>query len=72
MRANRDVEPQIRGGPNLLGTSLVRWIGLKASLMSGFNTLLGHNYFPVRLRREFVCKSLVLERDPVKLKHNRR
>ena len=28
--------------------------------MSGFNSLLGHNYFPVRRRREFVCKSFVL------------
>jgi hypothetical protein len=39
------------------GVSLIRW---RASLMSGFNSLPGHNYFPVRRRREFGCKSFVV------------
>ena len=32
----------------------------KASLINGFNSLLGHNYFPVPLRREFDSKFLIL------------
>jgi hypothetical protein len=59
MRANRDVESLSanEGRSEPLGASLIRW---KASLMSRFNSLLGHNYFPVRRRREFVCKFLAL------------
>jgi len=50
MRANRDVIGlQMRAGPNRSGAFLMRW---KVSLMSGFNSLLGPNYFPVPLRRE--------------------
>jgi len=32
--------------------------------MSGFNSLLGHNYFPVPLLREFDCKFLILYGSP--------
>jgi len=38
-------------------SSLIR---RKASLMSGFNSLLGPNYFPVPLCREFDCKYMIL------------
>jgi len=38
-------------------SSLIR---RKASLIGGFNSLLGGNYFPVPSRREFDCNSLIL------------
>jgi len=37
-------------------SSLIR---RRASLISGFNSLLGHNYFPVPSRREFDCNYLM-------------
>ena len=50
------------GGSGLIRTARSSLIRRKASLIGGFNSLLGRNYFPVPLRREFDCNSLILLR----------
>jgi hypothetical protein len=60
MRANGSHRPQSAQYQRLDISARSSLIRRKASLMSGFNSLLGHNYFPVPLRREFDRKSPIL------------
>ncbi len=60
VRANGHVKSLVFGGLGPVRTARSSLIQRKASLMSGFNSLLGPNYFPVPLRREFDCKFLSL------------
>jgi hypothetical protein len=59
VRANGDVKSLVFGGLGPVRTARSSLIRRKSSLMSGFNSLLGRNYFPVPLRREFDCKFLI-------------
>src|SRR6516225_9323292 len=57
--ANRDVKSLVFPFGRSDRTARSSLIRRKASLINGFNSLLGHNYFPVPLRREFDSKYLI-------------